>query len=340
VIARWALPGPSRTLADITARIAAGEHIVLRGPADFDLRLALEPLIAHNQRYLRPVVDDPSFSPAAVLWREHTAWHAPGTPDPTLAEIATALGRDTWWIENIDPDRAPPWSSFLTAFADLVRNLAPHDRPTLIVCFPDGVTGPSGLTITDQMPPGLTRADLDVAARYATANSSDNLACAVRVALAVEMSARDLPGLSALEALHNWLDAPDTVLTDPAALANHAAGTIDWAEASLLLWRAQAGPVTQAIDQARCEILRVHSSHWKIPFTRPPGHAFPARIEAHCQLELSDLIEQMATPPPALSAILIRLKDLRHARNKLSHLSPVTNATFHLLSQPLPDPTN
>lgn len=336
MIARWALPGPARIIADITARIAAGEHIVLRGPADFDLRLALEPLLAYNQRCLRPVLDDPSFSPAAVLWREHTAWHAPDSPDPALAQLATALGRDTWWIENIDPARATPWSSFLAAFAESVRNLAPSGRPTLILCLPDAAPGPTGLTIAEQLPPGLTRTDLDVAARYATANAPDDLVRAVRVALAVEIAARDLPGLAALEALYAWLDAPDTVLTDPAALATRAAGAIAGAEASLLLWRAQVGPVMQAIDKARCEILRTHAERWRLPYTRTPEHAFPVTIDTPGQLELSDLIEQLANPPPALCTLLIRLKDLRHARNKLSHLSPVTGATFHVLGQPPP----
>lgn len=336
MIDRWALPSPTRTLAEITARVAAGEHIVLRGPADFDLRLALEPLLAHTQRYLRPVFDDPAFSPTGVLWRENTAWHARDTPDPALAELVIALGRDTWWIENIDPARALPWSSFLTIFAEAVRNLTPRGRPTLILCFPESAPRPAGLTIVDQLQPCLTRADLEVAARYATADSPDDLVRAVRVALAVEIAARDLPGVAALEALHSWLDAPDTVLTDPSALAAHAAGTFSGSEASLLLWRAQAGPVTQAIDQARCEILRAHADLWRLPFTRPPQHAFPATINTLGQLELSDLIEQLTDPPPALFTLLVRLKDLRHARNKLSHLSPVTGATFHLLSQPPP----
>lgn len=336
MIGRWALPGPARALADIAASVAAGEHVVLRGTADFEFRLALEPLLTHNQRHLRPVQDEPLFSPAAVLWRNHCSWHAPEAPDPPITELVSALGRDTWWVESIDDARAAVWSDFLTRLAETVRNFPPRGRPTLVLWLPETVPSLQGLTIVDQVPPALTRADLDVAARYATADAEDTLAQSVRVALAVEIAALHLPNQSALEVLQFWLDAPDTVLTDPAALENHAGGPILGQDASLLLWRAQIGPVTRAIDQARCDILRIHASCWRTPYTRSPSHSFPATIVAPAQLEISDLIEQLGISPPSLASLLVRLKDLRHARNRLSHLSPVTGATFHILAQPPP----
>ena len=93
MISLWALPGPARALAGIATRIAMGEHVILCDLKDFDARHELEPLLASYQRALRPVFDDPAFSPASVLWREHTYWHAPGAPDPTAADLTRSLSR-------------------------------------------------------------------------------------------------------------------------------------------------------------------------------------------------------------------------------------------------------
>lgn len=334
MISRWMLPGPARNLADIAACVAMGEHVFLCVDADFDLRLALEPLLALHQRRLHAVLDDPSFSPSAVLWREHSAWHSPDASDPALADLAAVLGRETWWIEGISIARVPIWSAFLTRFADAVRNIDPHVRPTIVLCLPAGAAGPVGLTITEKAPSSLTRGDLEVAGHYATAAVTGELLRAVRVSLAVEIAARELPRVEALETLQFWLDAHDAVLTDPAAIVAQAEGMIAETDASILLWRAQVGPVTRAIDHVRCSILRAYAGQWQLPFTRPPGHVFPATILSAVHLELGDMIEQINGSRLVPVDVLVRLRDLRHARNRLSHLSPVTGATLSLLSQP------
>lgn len=333
MILRWALPGPARDLAAIAACVAMGEHAFLRAGADFDLRLALEPLLALHQRHLHAVLDDPSFSPTAVLWREHSAWHAPDASDPQLTDLATILGRETWWIEGIGTARAPIWSAFLTRFADAVRNIDPHVRPTIVLCLPLDALAPAGLTITEKTPTSLTRGDLEVAAHYATADITCELRRAVRVSLAVEIAARHLPHVEALETLQFWLDAHEVVLTDPAAIVAQADGLIDEPDASILLWRAQVGPVTRAIDRERCTIIRTYAEQWQLPFTRPSGHVFPATILSAVHLELGDMIEQINGSRFVPADVRIRLKDLRRARNLLSHLRPVTSATLALLSK-------
>lgn len=190
----WGLPGPAHTVAGVAAHVAAGEHIVFRGSTDFELRLALEPKLAESQRHLRPVSDDPSFSPAVVLWRETVDWHSPDTR-ATVADVTAALGRDTWWIEDIAPSRGTVWSAFLAAFAEAARNLAPRNRPTIVLCLPEAATVPTGLTISEQAAPQLLRADLDVAARYATAAIESDISLAVRISLAVEISSGYLPSV-------------------------------------------------------------------------------------------------------------------------------------------------
>lgn len=338
MISRWALPGPARNLADIAACIAMGEHVFLRAETDFDFRLALEPLLALHQRHLHAVLDEPSFSPTAVLWREHKAWHSLDASDPALADLAAVLGRETWWIESISTARVPIWSAFLTGFADAVRNIDPHVRPTIVLCLPADAAGPAGLTITEKAPSSLTRSDLEVAAHYATAALTGEILRAVRVSLAVEIAARELPNIEALETLQFWLDAHDAVLTDPAAIVAQADGLIAESDASILLWRAQVGPVTRAIDHVRCTILRAYAEQWQLPFTRPPDHVFPATILSAVHLELGDMIEQINRSGLVRYGlvpvdVLIRLRDLRRARNRLSHLIPVTGVTLSLLSQ-------
>jgi hypothetical protein len=332
---RWALPGPAHTVAGVAVRLASGEHIVFYGSPDFELRLALEPRLTECQRHLRTVSDDPCLSPAAVLWRETVDWHLPGTV-PTVAELAAALGRDTWWIQDIAPSRGIVWSAFLAAFAEVARNVAPRNRPTIVLFLPEAATGPTGLTICQQGTPRLSRGDLDVAARYATASLESGISLAVRISLAVEIATGDLPGFAALDTLQIWLDAPSVVLADAEALAKYAGGSMSSSAATLLLWRSQCGPVTYAIDQARCAVLRAHARLWRVPHIRPPEHAFPTTIEIREQLEISDLIDQLSIAPRSLPMLLTYLKDLRHARNKLSHLTPVTAATFQVLARSIP----
>jgi len=234
------------------------------------------------------------------------------------------------------PSRSVAWSAFLTTFAEAARNLEPRHRPTIILCLPQAGTAPTGLTISVQAAPRLSRADLDVAARYATASMESDVSLAVRLALAVEIAAGYLPSFSALDKLQTWIDAPGAVLADPEALAKHAGGSIPLSTAKLLLWRSQCGPVTYAIDQARCAVLQAHPRLWRLPHVRPPEHTFPITVRTLDELELSDLIEQVSTASKSFPTLSTYLRDLRYARNKLSHLTPVSAATFQLLSQPTP----
>jgi len=224
------------------------------------------------------------------------------------------------------PCRGAVWADELSGIAEFGRNLDPWARPLIVLLLPEGTVMPRGLDIVEPATALLTRLDLEVAARYALADTTVfSVKHRIRAELAIQLAAIRLPNFGALEILEHWLGAPDDVIADPDRASSYAEAiglAMPKGRLALALWRAQFTVLMAEIDSERLRLIERESSFWQLPYIHPAseGRAEKA-VEFREALELSHLCRQLRWNGrrPA-DPIRRRLELLRDVRNSLSHL--------------------
>ena len=116
----WSLPGPSSFVHDIENAVRDGSNVILRFPIKIpnglerELRERLHSLLNWNS------VDasDIGIDPFAYLLQQYC-------PDGNIADLAanTSFQGRLIWVENINHEMWPNWSTFLKAYSDACRNV-------------------------------------------------------------------------------------------------------------------------------------------------------------------------------------------------------------------------
>ncbi len=304
----------------VVADFIDGRHCLLYGAPPQGFRRAVEDALGLRQMRVRVVYDDSEFDPAALLRREA----APG-----ITNSAT-LPPGVWWVEAISSDRAMHWATEAVGLAELTRHSQPWARALLALPLPVHLPEIRGLDIVWRCAEPLGRMDLEVAARYQSGSREQAGALArLRMALAVEMASPLLPGPKALDVLSYWMAAPDVACLNPQQFAQHCplpAAHPDLAE--FWLWRAQYQAFLPEIECARLKLVRSELPRWRVPYRHVSSDGSPAKlVSAPELLEISHLCAQLSEAGiTSRSPIRQRLQRLRHARNALSHMEPLSPA--------------
>ena len=364
----WRLPGPSRFVEEVGNDLRDGASVVLRFGRDIPSGLPdhLEQRCRNWAFRWTTIADSATIRPLSRIRQA-------ASPETAASELASwrqlvveeGLQHRVFWIDDLTPQTWPHWRRFLLSYAHARRNLAHDGYPPIFVLPLCG----SGFVETELADPMLSyrefrdvidRDDLQVLALQSPNASSRRRPIRSLFANTVADLAQWDPAL----AQRLLDDGPDAALDPRPILARYAeelgwtsdtaeawtAGTLDGprnrpvihsalllvqgreAELNRRLWAAQAAVLMPLLEERRVELVQRHGNRFRLPFETDLGV-----FENPEDLEFGPLVHYLSVHRAEGRALLPKARRLRHFRNKLAHLEPLSprEATHPILLNPI-----
>lgn len=349
----WRLPGPTSFIGDIEHAVRDGSNVIVRFPLDIPegLEHELRDRLLSEFEWRHIDTSTSNLDPLAFLLQKV----CPGVSAFDVGSIAELAAHSSFqgkliWVEKIDNEIWPAWSTFLSIYSDACRNVDLMSRTTFIVLL-------SGKTVTDKVTEEAALVSYDfksvvdmldlfvlalqepkartkhrghralLAHTVAQVAQWDTFLAAQLLALPLDevLSPENILRQYALdrgwtpETLRSWENGTqDGVLEKP--VVHSALLQVCGEERSVRqrVWAAQAAVLLPIIEEQRVSIISRNSRYLNLPIITEDGH----RIEDPLELDVGHLAWHLdrRDKPKSLRR---RVRNLRLARNKLAHMEPL-----------------
>ncbi len=349
----WSLPGPSSFVDNIENAVRDGSNVIVRFPIDIPGGLKRELRERLHSLFIWNYIDasDSSLNPLAFL-------HQQISPDvsafkiSSIAELAdnTSFQGRLIWVENIDNEMWPEWSTFLRAYSDACRNVDLMNRTVFIVLLSKGaiagkITKEVALVSYD-FRGVVDMLDLFVLAlREAPVSNKPREYRALLAHMVAQVAQWDISLAGQLLALPlEEVLSPDNILRQYALDRGWTSETLNCWEngtqdgmpekpvvhSALLevcgesrtvrqrIWAAQAAVLLPLIEEQRISLISQNSRYLNLPIKTEDGR----QIDDPLDLDVGQLAWHLdrRDKPKVLRK---KIRSLRLVRNKLAHMEPL-----------------
>lgn len=352
----WQCPGPVRLLNEVVDRVAVGHSVILRVPPLAPDGLEQELAIVMGQGgWLFSRLEDNGSNPARQVLE--AAWIQDGLSEEiTAASLLTRpdlSGRIYWCIPS-DLASAKRWLSFLDTYAVACRAHPDADGPRFVLFLAGALACPTpprkvGIEVID-VGSAVDQTDLLLLSYHQTGTTQGSSLAAQVVAQAAASIA-----LWDLALLNRLLDLTPDLLFNPHPILRDYAGEMgwradmhrDWAHGTVRInggkeevhsallalsdpqgiipsrvWAGQAAVLLPTIERRRLELIEAHKALLSSELPLNTGYETVTDVY---DLQIGPVWYLLRKRLGAAASVSRALR-LKHARDSLAHLNPLTAA--------------